>query len=398
MRRIGLWLVVAVAGCGGGSATDGGTADMAMAARDMAQAAGDMAVAAGDMAQPPGSDMASAPDLAMACPPPVFKEDLSACKPAMTDYQPRDNMSKNDTWPACNSDDNVFHPIDPNSVSTIARTKAFEDIAKKLWDAGKIPVAADFGDAKILYTQAEGIDSRVQRRQDIHYPELANGAKCSDMGLPAMFPDRCAGPAKLLPILNDAFVKGAMGDKPLTQAARIEAALLWFFYISPLSEIWSSTSSVKDIDSMVAYYGGGFTRDNPIGLGRYVKAIAPGTHDRVFDGLLAARCWRNLDMEMGTAVNLKQRGQAWAQVDKALLRGMALILRARLGELKCAMGDRKDAHFAFVQTIGPLMDRAARVIDPAKADALKAQVGAASADKVDTAAAQAALDGLFGCP
>ena len=383
---LGAGLLLTAAGCGGASTTDGGdTPDLAKpGAPDLGMMAGDQGMGSGDLGMG-------------GCPPPAYVESLGACKPTLTDYQPRDNMSKNDSWPACISDDNLFHPIDPNSISTRARIQAFEDLAKKLWEGGKVPAGQDFADARMLYLAPEGLDSRVQRRADIHYPNPM-GKKCQDMGVPALLPDLCAGPAKILPILNDAFVKGAMADRPPVQAARIEAALLWFFYLSVLSESSSTVNSPKDIDSMWAYYGGGGNREAPLGLGRYVKAQGPGTHDRAYDGLLACRCWRNLDNEMGTAMNLKLGEQARAQLDRALLRGMALILRHRLGELRCAAGERQLAHLAFVQILGGFLDRGARERDPAKADQLKAQVGAPSPDKVDVAAAQSLLGDLFPCP
>jgi hypothetical protein len=53
---------------------------------------------------------------------------------------------------------------------------------------------------------------------------------------------------------------------------------------------------------------------------------------------------------------------------------------------------------AFVGVLGPFLDRAARAIDPAKADALKAQYTAATPAQVDVAQAQQLLDQLFSCP
>ena len=150
-------------------------------------------------------------------PPPAFVENLASCQHFVDDYLPRVSNSSTDTWPACISDSNVFTPINPN-ISSIARVTAFEDIATLLWRDGVSPSPQAFVDARVAYAIDQGIDSRVQRREDLHYP--AAPSACSTAGIPEQYPDRCAGPAKLLPILNDAFAKGAMGEAPRVHAAR----------------------------------------------------------------------------------------------------------------------------------------------------------------------------------
>jgi hypothetical protein len=326
-----------------------------------------------------------------------YVEDVSSCAALATDYQPRVSGSQGDAWPACISDDNIFHPINP-SIASMARVAAFEEIAAQLWADDRLPSATDFVDARVIYAQDQGIDSRVQRRHDVHYPEPSRGATCADPGVPEQYPDRCVGPAKLLPILNDAFQRGVAEDQPRVQAARIEAALLWFFYVSVLSEVQSCTTKPQDCDSCWAYFSGGTPRESPLGLGRYLAAQGQETYDRGYDGTLAVRCWRNLDNETGTAVDLVLRDQAQAQLDRALLRGVALILRQRFADLACRGGDVRAARLAFVSTLGPFLDRAARERDPALADELAAQVAAAGTDGADADAATDALDALCPCP
>lgn len=332
-----------------------------------------------------------------ACNPPVsYNETLTACLPLPSDYQPRDNASANDTWSSCISDDDNYHRIDPN-VSTIARIDAFETMSTLLWARSTPPSGQDFIEARVLYAQAEGLDSRVQRRHDIHYPAPANNAGCNTVGIPEQYPDRCVGPQTLLPILNEAFAKGTQGDAPREQAARIEAALLWFLYVSPLSEMTSCSTSAKDCDSAWAYYGGGTSRDEPRGLGRYIQTISPETHHRAFDGILAIRCWRDLD-SAATATNTALRDQARLQFDQAAIRGMALILRQRFLELKCSSGDYRSAAFAFIQVLGPLLNRAASERDASLAIVLQNQVSATNPDAVNVEAATSAIDVLFPCP
>lgn len=328
-------------------------------------------------------------------PVPSHIDDVSSCQPSADDYQPRVNSSASDTWPACISDDDVYHPIDPN-ISTVARVAAFEDIAAKLWKDKRRPSAQDFVDARVVYAQDQGLDSRVQRREDIHYPAAPQA--CSTAGIPEAYPDRCVGPAKLLPTLNDAFAKGAGGEAPLVHAARIEAALLWFFYVSALSEATSCAAKPQDCDSCWAYYSGGGSREAPLGLSRYVRELGVETHERAYDGALAVRCWRNLDNETGTATDLALRDRAREQLDRAMLRGIALVARQRFTELGCSRGEVLEARWAFLQTLVPLLDRAARERSVADADSLEQQVQASGPEAVDADAAIRALDALFPCP
>jgi hypothetical protein len=197
------------------------------------------------------------------CPsgPPAYVENLSGCSADPLDYLPRVNGSATDQWAACITDASPddYPRIDPN-VSTIARTAAFEEIATKLWEDRVVPSKQDFVDARVAYAVDQGIDSRVQRREDYHYPKAS--AACSTVGVPETAPDRCVGPAKLLPILNDAFARGVRRRNRI-QAARIEAALTWFFYISTYSEVNSCIGTPNNCDSAWAYYTGGTSRGTP---------------------------------------------------------------------------------------------------------------------------------------
>ena len=57
-----------------------------------------------------------------------------ACTPLPTDYSP----GAIDMWPACISDDDMYHPIGA-SISTIARVMAHEEIAVLLFDPTSDP-------------------------------------------------------------------------------------------------------------------------------------------------------------------------------------------------------------------------------------------------------------------
>ncbi len=322
----------------------------------------------------------------------IVAVDNPSCTAAPDDYTPREQGSANDTWQACISDDNTYHRFD-ESISTIARIGAFERIADLLaFDGSRVPGAQDFLDARLAYVEDQGLESRISRREDEHYP--AAPAACRDLtpNEQAQYADRCVGPVKIVPMLNEAFQQGAAGVDPVLQAARVEAAMLWFLYVSVHKESVTCKEKVADCDSGFAYYTGGEDRNGGLGLSRYVKARSPQAHDRIWDGILAVRCWRDLDNPTGAAANTAMHEQALAQLDRALLRGVALIVRQRLDRISCP------AAWETVRILGPVLDRAATVLDAASAQVLREQVGKASADQVDVDAAQKALDAIFPCP
>lgn len=318
--------------------------------------------------------------------------DGSSCEPMPDDYTPRESNSSTDTWPACISDMNEYVQFDMN-ISSLARVAAFEQI-RELLDVGGtgVPSPQDFLDARVIYAQEQGLESRVSRREDEHYPPAP--AACRDMPPEEqqMYPDRCVGPVKIRPILNAAFEGGIAGESPAENAARIEASLLWFLYMSIYKEATTAAQVSVDVDSMWAKYTGGEPREKGIGLSAYVKARSPQAHDRIWDGLLAVRCWRDLDNPTGAAMDLALRDRARAQLDRALLRGMALIVRQRLENADCS------AAWESAKILGSILDREATARDPANAAILRAEIQKSSAADVDVAAATGALDAIFPCP
>jgi len=331
-----------------------------------------------------------------------YTEDVTSCTPAATDYQPRKLAPGSNGWPTCISDDNTWHLSGTSQPSSIARSKAFEAMAAKLWKKTGAPSKDDFLSARDDYSLAEGLASRVARRQDISYPEVPGSDKfaCQSAGIPEQYPDRCAGPAKIKPLVDDAFQKGNAGTQPLVQAARIEAGLLWFFHLSLASEVWTcGFSNLGDCDSAAAYYTQVTARDAPAGLGRYVAALGPETHQRIYDALLAERCWRDIDKAMPAQDQFrKYYDLAQAQLSKASLRGQALILRDRIGKIGCTVGETQQAHLEFVRVLGGFLDHAAGLIDAAKAAELRTFTSNPKTSASAIAAAQAALDAIFTCP
>jgi hypothetical protein len=91
----------------------------------------------------------------------------TTCTIPDTFYTPRDASSAGTRSPACISDDNAYHPFQAD-VPSNARLAAIEKIGQLLgWDGTHTPTPDDFDQARLACSQMEGVDSRVQRREDI---------------------------------------------------------------------------------------------------------------------------------------------------------------------------------------------------------------------------------------
>lgn len=315
-----------------------------------------------------------------------------SCEPLATDYAP----GVDDMWPECVSDDGTYHRIDAD-ISSVARVAAFEELRELLFDPTRDPTPEDFLAGRLIYQREQGLDSRVVRRYDPAV-EVPEGTDCTAAGTPEAFPDHCVGPARIQPLLLGAFEAGIRGaSSPRVQAARIEAGLLWFLYVSTAKEGLTCARTPKDCDSAYAYYTGGEPARGGVGLAADVAAVDPVAHDRAWDGALALRCWRDLDREE-LATDLERQALARAQYDRALLDGLAGIVRDRLIR-SC---DTRDAellhHWTIARTLAPVLDRAARERSPADADALAEELAYERPEEADATRAVAAIDALFECP
>ncbi len=320
--------------------------------------------------------------------------DLSECSPADTDYTPNDNGSADDTWPACISDDNTYHQIE-ESISSISRVEAYEQIGEFLWKNTAL-TPEDFVDARIIYEAEQGLGSRVARRYDVHYNPPPGDASCEDEGIPEKYPDYCVGPATLQPIVTEGFADGSLGEDMVVNAAKIEAALQWFLYVSTIKEGTTCINTPKDCDSCWAYYCGGTPRNNPIGLAADIERFVPLTHDRAYDGVLAVRCWRDLDPAV-PAEDLELQAQAINQLDIAVLHGMAVLVRQRFFGLSCATGEYQEGTLEALRILVPLLDRATRERSPSVADQLLAEIDNESED-IDYQGMMDAIDSVYDCP
>lgn len=364
------------------------------------------ATSAADATQDDSTDVATAPDTENM--PDASGDDATdaaetdavepvVCEPLATDY----SVAFNESWPACASDGGRYVAFEA-TISTIARIDAYESMAPLLWNNSAVPTPEDFLAARELYATDEGLGSRVSRREDEHYPpvtdELGTVLSCRDEGVPALDPDRCVGPAQMVPLLNDAFVAGINGLDPVVNAARLDATLVWFLYLSTYKESVTCTNVKRDCDSSWAYYNGGTQPDEAArGLGRLVDTIAADTHDRVTDGILAVRCWRDLD-SAEVATDLTLRGQALLQLDTALLHGMAQLVLARMTDLESATGVERDADWAWLQIMGSALVREASDRDSAAASTIDTAFAAPAPDTVDLSALRDAIVTAFPCP
>ncbi len=344
------------------------------------------------------------------CDPADDPVDESSCEANPGDYSP----GADDDYAACISDAGAYELVsDP--PGTIARIEAYERIADALWRNG-VPTADDFTMARTDYEIEEGLGSRLDRREDLHYPPipmeewdpgLDPDKQCSNTDLAAAYPDRCVGPAQMRPLLNQAFIDGMSGTgDPNLHAARIEAGLLWFLYLSVYKEANTCfTAAAKDCDSSWAYYSGGAQADgDALGFAKIVAQYSPNAHDRIFDGLLAVRCVRDLYPEdmYPLLEDLPAEGQdlfnqAWEQLDTALHRGLAVVLRQHaLAQDSC--GGAAAANWEAVKILGNALQREVGERDSAAASELADLYELTEPTAEDAARVAELIDQVIGCP
>lgn len=347
--------------------------------------------------------------------------DEAACVPLATDYQPRTNMSADDMWDPCLVDDGVYQQVEAKVPGSAARITQYETAAKLLWDGGVVPSKEDFTAARDAYITPEGLESRVVRREDLHYPEIPmsewdpqveSDKQCTVAGLPEKYPDRCVGPIKMVPLIDAAFAAGQTGDgDPQIHAATIHATLDWFLYLSIYKEAETCLSvDPADCDSAWAYYTGGTTPDKGIGFSEDTRNTSDNTHQRIYDGILAVRCWRDHEhsgdmyplKDMIDADGIAEFNLAWEQLDEALHRGFALLVRNHLVTYldgKCGKNDAYlPAEWQYLTITGKVLQREAEERDAGTAAALKTLWDAADPSVEQLEAGLAALDAIFPCP
>lgn len=331
------------------------------------------------------------------------------CERAATDYVP----GEDDEWPMCVSDSGEYTLV-ADTPSSIARVEAYEQIAELL-RGDATPTAEDFTMARTIYAEDEGLESRVVRREDLHYPEIPMedwdpgvdpDKQCSVMANVEKYPDRCAGPSKLGPILIDAFAAGQQGDgSPAVHAATIDATLLWFLYLSTFKEANTCVLTPKDCDSSWAYYTGGTSRGGGIGLAEEIRAVSPEANEAIWDGFLAFRCWRELypqedypTLEDVPAEGVELLENARAQLDDALVYGFAMLVRDRLTQQAAVCGAQAEAEWAFLQIAGPVLSFEGEERDPATYQVLADLWESEAPTTEELQAGVEAIDTLFPCP
>ena len=348
--------------------------------------------------------------------------DESSCKPLASDYQPRVNDSADDTWAACAGDTLPYQQVEAKTPGSAARIDAYEMMATLLWNADGEPSPEDFTAARDQYLIPEGLASRVVRREDDHFPQIpmnewdpqVDGDKqCTVAALAAKYTDRCVGPNHMQPIIDAAFAAGQKGEGDArVHAAKIHATLDWFLYISVYKEAFTcATEDPADCDSSWAYYTGLQPMNSGKGLSRAVLDASQETHERIWDGIRAVRCWRDLTKDdMGgypflEALDADSNAlfeQGWEQLDQALHRGFALVVRAHTEAYKqsaCGEGDLYlPAAWAYLQVAGPVLQREADERDPTKAKALADLWASDAPSEQQLADGIAAIDAIFPCP
>lgn len=357
-------------------------------------------------------------------PPPADGGDAGGgmCGPLATDYQPRMAMRNTMVWPACRSDMNQFVPYGMGTVPSTERVINFErmninpmpvqnamgmtiGIARPMafFDAARDPSRDEFVSVASYYATAganSGLVDRFARRPDEHFPQPAAAVQnmmtgeyddhwCNADANWMSQRDYCVGPASLRPPLQESMMAGAQNmlgtHSARYHAARIEAAMIWLFYASVYKESLSCLQDVEDCDSAWGYYTGGIARNDAmqVGLARYINVVDPETHNRIWDALLALRCWRDADGGLASppaiAMNRALRERARDQLERALTRGVMQVVAQRLTVFAATSAmPAGQAHQGFINVVGPLIARALETWVPMRYPTTVASVGMAA--------------------
>lgn len=343
-----------------------------------------------------------------------------ACQPLATDYKPRTDPD-NDGWAACVGDEYPYVQVDVGTPGTAARIDAYVEMAKLLWDNPDELTPEDFTAARDQYVIPEGLESRLNRREDLHYPAIpeaewdpqVDGDKqCTVAALAEKYPERCVGPQKLKPIIEAAFAAGQAGEGDArVHAAEIRAALDWFLWLSVHKEAETCGSAkAADCDSCWAYYTGLEPIESGKAFSRDVLDQSKETHERIWDGIRAVRCWRDLYSEGGTYPLFPDLDQAaidqfnlgWEQLDQALHRGIALVVRGHAEaylDALCGTGSAyQPAAWAYLTLLGPALQAEAEERDPTNAAVLEALWKTSEPTAQEVADGITAIDAIFPCP
>lgn len=365
------------------------------------------------------------------------------CMAPVTDFPAATDYTCTMVRAALASMPNEYPVVVAGTSGAIARTAAFEQMRTNgLFDVTRDPDAATFTTARMLFDGGgSGLASRFTRRFDPHYttPVVADSAVriCQTETVWRANSEFCVGPATLAPIALQAFAQGITGDaaEPTRNyAARIEAMNIWFSHVSVYKETQTCAMTFAgadggrgDCDSAWAYYGGDADRTSAIGYGADVLRLEPATYQRTFDGMLAVRCWREMDTSDVTMQNpytpmLSEAAifaRAHAQIDAGLDRSVVVVVMDRLRAFEATSGLEQGAHLAFlrallapiaartltdgagVMTTYParvsLMDRMIRARSAADADFIRDEIQRAPAE-IDGLEIARRLDARVSCP
>jgi hypothetical protein len=328
--------------------------------------------------------------------------DESSCVPLATDFQPRTNAG-GDMWPTCLGD------------GSAARVDAYEAMATLLWDNAAEPTAADFTAARDQYVIAEGLESRLNRREDLHYdpipmdewdPMVDGDKQCT-------VPDaRRQVPRPLRrPQANEADPRRGVRRRPDRRGRRPRPRREDPRHprLVPLLSVYKEAEtcgSVKaaDCDSAWAYYTGvepiarrqGHLRRGSSPPARTPTSASTTASSPSAAGVTSTRTPTTRCSPTSTPTPSDQFELGWEQLDQSLHRGFALLVRPRRGLLRgrCAAPatPTRRPSGPTCRSLGPSLQREADERDAAQAATLAALWANAEPTAQEVADGIAALD------
>jgi hypothetical protein len=301
----------------------------------------------------------------------------------------------------CISDDEElaeYHPIG-SEIPATSYMEAFERIRELIFEADAEVTRQEFRAARDVYRETNGFRLAVRQMTDPHY-EVPDGTDCTSDPMAQQYPGHCVGRTLSSTIARnfEQGVKRAPSEIRRVYAARIRASFLWFFYVATYKAAVDCTTDPTSCDKAFGYFTGGRNRRATcIGFEEELLVGDPAAHLAAWHGLLALRCWRDVD-DGPVAKNLAMRDCALRLYDHALLDGMASFVRGYFNWSAETTGATREYAFVFARTLAPVLLRAMEERSPEDAQVLRTALARESGDAIDTTAVAEAIDRVFRSP
>jgi hypothetical protein len=253
-----------------------------------------------------------------------------------------------------------------------------------------------------LFAAKGGVGEWLRAVQDPSADEIPMGTptSCLDEKIAAQYPARCVGSSVLVPEIQKN-LSAVFGAPILDEASALSGYLLCAGYLAIRFEAWACSQGLGSAcDGSWAFYNVASPRRTWAGFAGFTTEFPGGqtTDDRIFDGLLALQCWRDVDRAVPPARS-DLLGAAMRQLDFGLQHALAANVHIDLTASACQNSQSEGLPLSTaLNAMAMCLVPAAKERDAALGRQLEQMLSAASTSGVDPVALGNLLDALFPCP